>query len=91
MMIKRIEKTYNEGLEKGYGKKGAIILCICAVLGFIVGYLGMLALEGAILMRVFNFLAPLVGITLILTFWQGLAIVVACKILKAIIRGLFTK
>ena len=91
MMIKRIEKTYNEGLEKGYGKKGAIILCICAVLGFIVGYLGMLALEGAILMWVFNLLAPLVGITLVLTFWQGLAIVMALKILKAIIRGLFTK
>ena len=91
MKIKRIEKTYNEGLEKGYGKKGAIILCICAVLGFIVGYLGMLALEGAILMWVFNLLAPLVGITLVLTFWQGLAIVVAWKILKAIIRGLFTK
>ena len=90
-MIEQIEKAYNEGLEKGYGKKGAIILCICAIFGLIVGYLGMLALEGAILMWVFNLLAPLVGITLVLTFWQGLAIVMALKILKAIIRGLFTK
>ena len=90
-MIEQIEKAYNEGLEKGYGKKGAIILCICAIFGLIVGYLGVLALEGAILMWVFNLLAPLVGITLVLTFWQGLAIVMALKILKAIIRGLFTK
>lgn len=89
-MIKRIEKTYNEGLEKGYGKKGAIVLCICAVFGLIVGYFGVLALEGAILMWVFNLLAPLVSITVVLTFWQGVAIVVAWKILKAIIRALFT-
>ena len=91
MMIKRIEKTYNEGLEKGYGKKGAIILCICAVLGLIVGYLGVLAIEGAILMWVFNLLAPLFNITIVLTFWQGLAIIVALMILKGIIRWLFTK
>lgn len=89
-MIKRIEKTYNEGLEKGYGKKGAIVLCICAVFGLIVGYFGVLALEGAILMWVFNLLAPLVSITVVLTFWQGVAIVVAWKILKAVIRALFT-
>lgn len=91
MMIKRIEKTYNEGLEKGYGKKGAIILCICAIFGLFVGYFGVLALEGAILMWVFNLLAPLLGVALVLTFWQGLAIVVAWKILKGIIRALFTK
>jgi hypothetical protein len=89
-MIKRIEKTYNEGFDK-YGKKGAIILCICAVLGVIVGYFGVLALEGAILMWVFNLLAPLVGVALVLTFWHGVAIVVAWKILKAVIRGLFMK
>ena len=90
MMIKRIKKIYDEDV-KNYSKNGAIILGICAVLVWIVGYLGVLALEGAILMWVFNLLAPLVGITLVLTFWQGLAIVVAWKILKAIIRGLFTK
>ena len=91
MLKRKIEKTYNEGLEKGYGKKGAVILCICAVLGLIVGYFGVLVIEGAILMWVFNLLAPLVGVALVLTFWQGLAVVVAWKILKAIIRGLFTK
>lgn len=91
MMIKRIEKAYNEGLEKGYGKKGAIILCICAIFGLIVGYLGVLALEGAILMWVFNLLAPLFNIAIVLTFWQGLAIVVALMILKGIIRWLFKK
>ena len=90
-MIKRIEKTYNKGLEKGYGKKGAIILCICAVFGLIVGYFGVLALEGAILMWVFNLLAPLVGVALVLTFWQSVAVVVAWKILKTIIRELFSK
>jgi hypothetical protein len=90
-MIKRIEKAYNEGLEKGYGKKGAIILSICAVLGLIIGYFGALALEGAILMWVFNLLAPLVGVALVLTFWQGVAIIVAWRILKAAFRGLFKK
>ena len=91
MFKKRIVKAYNEGLEKGYGTKGAIILCICAVLGLIVGYFGVLALEGAILMWVFNLLTPLVGISVVLTFWQGFAVVVAWKILKAILRGLFTR
>ena len=88
-MIKRIEKTYNEGL-RDYGKKGAVILCICAIFGLIVGYFGVLALEGAILMWVFNLLAPLVGITLVLTFWQGVAVIVVWKILKAVIRALFS-
>lgn len=90
-MIKRIEKTYNEGLDKGYGEKGAIFLCICAVLGMIVGYLGALALQGAILMWVFNLLAPLVGVALVLTFWQSVAVIVAWRILKAAFRGLFKK
>ena len=90
-MIEQIEKSYNEGLEKCYGKKGAIILGICAIFGLIVGYLGVLALEGAILMWVFNLLAPLFNIAIVLTFWQGLAIVVALMILKGIIRWLFTK
>ena len=90
MLKRKIEKTYNEGLEN-YGKKGAIALCICAVLGLIVGYFGVLALEGAILMWVFNLLAPLVGISVVLTFWHGFAVVVAWKILKAILRGLFTR
>lgn len=90
-MIKRIEKTYNEGLDKGYGEKGAIFLCICAVLGVIVGYFGVLALEGAILMWVFNLLAPLVGISVVLTFWHGVAIVVALKILRSVLRGIFSR
>lgn len=90
-MIKRIEKAYNEGLDKGYGEKGAIILCICAVLGMIVGYLGALALQGAILMWVFNLLAPLVGVALVLTFWQSVAVIVAWRILKTAFRGLFKK
>ena len=88
-MIKRIKKTYNEGL-KDYGKKGAVILCICAIFGLFVGYFGVLALEGAILMWVFNLLAPLVGITLVLTFWQGVAVIVAWKIIKAVVRALFS-
>lgn len=88
-MIKRIKKTYNEGLED-YGKKGAVILCICAIFGLFIGYFGVLALEGAILMWVFNLLAPLVGITLVLTFWQGIAVIVAWKIIKAVVRALFS-
>jgi hypothetical protein len=90
MLKRKLEKTYNEGLEN-YGKKGAIILCVCVILGFIIGYFGALALEGAILMWVFNLLAPLVGVALVLTFWQGVAIVVAWKLLRAILRGLFVK
>ncbi len=90
-MLKRIEKTYNEGLEKGYGTKGAIILCICAVLGLFVGYFGVLVIEGAILMWVFNLLAPLVGVALVLTFWQGVAIVVALRILRSVLRGIFSR
>ena len=95
MMIKRIEKTYKKALDEGYSKKVATIICILGILGaifgLIVGYLGLLAIEGAILMWVFNLLAPLFSVALVLTFWQGLAIVVALKILKAIIRGLFKK
>ena len=89
MLKRKIEKTYNEGLEN-YGKKGAIALCVCVILGLFVGYFGVLALEGAILMWVFNLLAPLVGITLVLTFWQGVGVVVAWKILRAVVRALFS-
>ena len=95
MMIERIEKTYKKALDQGYSKKVATIICILgvfgAVFGLIVGYLGLLAIEGAILMWVFNLLAPLFGVSLVLTFWQGLAIVVALMILKGIIRWLFKK
>lgn len=94
-MIERIEKTYKKALDQGYSKKVATIICILgifgAIFGLIVGYLGVLALEGAILMWVFNLLAPLFGVSLVLTFWQGLAIVVALMILKGIIRWLFKK
>ena len=73
-----------------YNKKIATIICILgvfgAIFGLIAGYLGLLAIEGAILMWVFNLLAPLFNIAIVLTFWQGLAIVVALMILKGIIR-----
>ena len=91
MLKRKIEKTYNEGIEKGYGTKGAIILCICALLGLLVGCFGVLALEGAILMWVFNLLAPLVGISLVLTFWHSVAVVVALKILRSVLRGIFSR
>ena len=94
-MIERIEKTYKKALDQGYSKKVATIICILgvfgAVFGLIVGYLGLLAIEGAILMWVFNLLAPLFNITIVLTFWQGLAIVVALMILKGIIRWLIKR
>lgn len=94
-MIERIEKTYKKALDQGYSEKVAIIICILGILGaifgLIVGYLGLLAIEGAILMWVFNLLAPLFNVAIVLTFWQGLAIVVALMILKGIIRWLFKK
>lgn len=95
MMIKRIEKTYKKALDEGYSKKVSTIICILgvfgAIFGLIVGYLGLLAIEGAILMWVFNLLAPLFNIAIVLTFWQGLAIVVALTILKGIIRWLIKR
>lgn len=94
-MIERIEKTYKKALDQGYSKKVATIICILgifgAIFGLIVGYLGLLAIEGAILMWVFNLLAPLFNIAIVLTFWQGFAIVVVLMILKGIIRWLFKK
>ena len=95
MMIKRIEKTYKKALDQGYSKKVATIICILGILGaifgLIVGYLGLLAIEGAILMWVFNLLAPLFNIAIVLTFWQGVAIVVALMILKGIICWLIKR
>ena len=94
-MIERIEKTYKKALDQGYSKKVSTIICILGILGtffgFVVGYLGLLAIEGAILMWVFNLLAPLFNIAIVLTFWQGLAIVVALMILKGIIRWLIKR
>ena len=60
MMIKQIEKIYNEDV-KNYGKEGAIFLCICVVLGFIVGYFGVLAIEGvSYAIIICNLLVPVI-------------------------------
>ena len=66
MLKRKIEKTYNEGLEN-YGKKGAIV------------------------MGLWNLFAPLLGCTFVFTFWHGVGVVVAGKLLRAILRGLFVR
>ena len=91
MMIKRIEKAYNDSLAKGYDEKGAVILCICAILGIIVGYFGSIALVGAIIMWLWNLFAPMFGCAFVFTYWHGIGVMVAWKILRAIVLGLFKK
>jgi hypothetical protein len=90
MLKRKIEKTYNEGLEN-YGKKGAIALCVCVILGLIIGYFGAFAIMGAIVMGLWNLFAPMLGCTFVFTFWHGVGVVVAWKLLRAILRGLFVK
>lgn len=86
----KVTENYAKSKAEGRSTKVAVILCLLGVFGFLIGYLGSFAVMGAIIMGLWNLFAPMLGCAFVFSFWHGVGVVAAWKILKAIIRALFT-
>ena len=84
-------ELYEKKLESGYSSKQAGILVACVLLGVLVGNVLGWALSALLVMWVFNLLAPLVGISIVLTFWQAFAFILVWRFLKRVVKSLFRK
>lgn len=86
-LFSKIKPKFSELVEGGMAIGLAILLVVLMIVLTFGFCIGMYFLGAWIIMLLWNFLAPMFGITFVFTIWHGLAV----RICLAVLRSIFSR